>query len=203
MLNRPLLTRNQGFTLIEVLIALLILSFGMLGLVGMQAVALKSNRDAKYYQDGTNLARDLAEMMRGNNLIAIKTSAADNPYLTDTLQTSNSAESCLKVGSVCSDTTKVAQAQMVDWRARVTNALPSPRVAICFDSEPYDANGLPQWTCTPGKAGIDEVVVLKLGWTSRNLDSSASDQDAQMTAASENSRPQIVIPVTGGNPFPL
>ncbi len=198
----PSRTRQQGFTLIEVLVAVLILSFGMLGLVGMQAFALQSNRDAKLYSEATNLARELAEMMRGNNLIAIQTNASDNPYLTTKLET-NTAQTCLQVGSSCSSTKAVAEAQITEWSARVRNALPGARVAICFDAAPYDDIGLPQWNCTAGTSGVDEVIVLKLGWTLRSTDSGANNANAQIRATSNNSRPQIIVPVTGGNPFPL
>lgn len=195
----PLHVRQQGFTLIEVLVAVLILSFGMLGLVGMQAFALQSNRDAKLYSEATNLARELAEMMRGNNLIAIKTSATDNPYLTTTL-TTEKPQTCLKVGSSCSTTKAVAEAQMTEWRDRVRNALPGARVAICFDSAPYDSAGLPQWDCSTNASGSNDVIVLKLGWTLRSTDSGASEANALIKATDTNSRPQIIVPVTGGNP---
>jgi type IV pilus assembly protein PilV len=194
---------QKGFTLIEVLIALLILSFGMLGLIGMQAFALKSNHEAKLYTEGTNLARELAEMMRGNNLIAIKTKALDNPYLTDTLDIGTITTTCLAVGNACATTQEVASAQMAEWRTRVRNALPGARLEICFDSEPYDHSGLPQWDCTPGAAGGSEVIVLKLGWNLRSTNSGATDEEAIIRANDNNSRPQIILPVTGGNPFPL
>ena len=181
--------------------ALLILSFGMLGLVGMQAFALQSNREAKLYAEGTNFARELAEMMRGNNLVAINATATDNPYLTTSLAVASGATVCLAVGGSCSTTKTVAESQMTEWRTRVSNALPGARATVCFDEEPYDDQGLPQWDCTPGTTGVDGVVVLKLGWTLRSTDSGASDADANMRTDHADSRPQIVLPVTGGNPF--
>ena len=72
-----------GFTLVEVLVSIVVLSFGMLGIVGVQAFALQSNREARLQSHAVNLARELAEMMRGNNQIGIKSAAADNPYLLD------------------------------------------------------------------------------------------------------------------------
>ncbi|MBY0409356.1 MAG: type IV pilus modification protein PilV, partial [Burkholderiaceae bacterium] len=71
----------KGFTLIEVLVSIVVLSFGMLGMVGVQAFALQSNREARLQSQATNLARELAEMMRGNNQVGIQTATADNPYL--------------------------------------------------------------------------------------------------------------------------
>ncbi len=37
---------NQGFTLMEILVALLVLSIGLLGMAGMQVFSLTSNYDA-------------------------------------------------------------------------------------------------------------------------------------------------------------
>lgn len=194
---------QQGFTLIEVLVALVVLSFGMLGLVGMQAFAMQSNREAKFYLEATNLGRELAEMMRGNNLIAIKSTKADNPYLTDSLTVTSGAGSCLTVGSTCASTKEVAQAQMADWLNRVNSTLPGARVSICFDTEPYEKDsGLPQWSCTTSASNSD-IVVLKIGWTLRTTNQNISDEDSQIKASDTKSRPQIIIPVNGGNPFDL
>lgn len=193
--------QTQGFTLIEVLVSVLILSFGMLGLVGMQAFALQSNREARLYSQGINYARELAEMMRGNNQVSIARLAADNPYLTDSLTPPDNT--CLTVGSEACDTAKdVAEAQMHDWLSRLDAALPGARVAVCFDSAPYDATtGQPVWDCTAGSTGNEEIAVIKIGWTMRALDTSQNDANALVRAA--NNPPQIVIPVTGGNPFDL
>ena len=38
---------QQGFSLVEVLVAIVVLSFGLLGMVGMQAFSLQSNREAR------------------------------------------------------------------------------------------------------------------------------------------------------------
>src|SRR5665647_1026487 len=74
---------QSGFSLLEVLIAIIILSIGMLGAVGMQATAIQSNKEARNQATATTFARELAEKMRGNHTVAIKTAAADNPYLFD------------------------------------------------------------------------------------------------------------------------
>lgn len=180
--------------------AVLILSLGMLGLVGMQAFALHSNREARLYSQAINHARELAEMMRGNNLVATKT-GSDNPYLTTSLSPS-SANTCLKVGSTpCASAKAIAESQMTDWLSRLSNSLPGARVSVCFDSQPYSSNGQPTWTCTAGTAGTDEVVIIKIGWTMRALDNNQTGDNAFMRAT--NNPPQVVIPVTGGYPFDL
>jgi type IV pilus assembly protein PilV len=55
-----------GFTLLEVLIALLILSIGLLGLASLQTNGLRSNQMASMRTTATQLAYDIADRMRAN-----------------------------------------------------------------------------------------------------------------------------------------
>ena len=51
--------KQSGVMLLEALIAILIFSLGVLGIVGMQASAVKASRDAKYRADAGLLAARL------------------------------------------------------------------------------------------------------------------------------------------------
>ncbi len=63
---------NQcGATLIEVLVAMLVLSVGLLGLAGMQMTALQSNQSAYYRSQATVLAYDVIDRMRANRADAL------------------------------------------------------------------------------------------------------------------------------------
>lgn len=57
---------QKGFTLLEVLIALLILSIGLLGLAALQTTGLRSNQMASMRTTATELAYDIADRMRAN-----------------------------------------------------------------------------------------------------------------------------------------
>jgi len=58
---------NQcGFTLLEVLIALLVLSIGLLGLAALQTTGLRSNQMATMRTHATQLAYDISDRMRAN-----------------------------------------------------------------------------------------------------------------------------------------
>jgi type IV pilus assembly protein PilV len=62
---------SRGLTLVEILIALLILSIGLLGLAGLQTMSLKFNTSAYYRTQATALAYDLADRMRANRQAAV------------------------------------------------------------------------------------------------------------------------------------
>ena len=58
--------KQQGFTLLEVLIALLVLSIGLLGLAALQTTGLRSNEMASMRTTATMLAYDISDRMRAN-----------------------------------------------------------------------------------------------------------------------------------------
>jgi len=57
---------QYGFTLIEVLIALLVLSIGLLGLAALQTSGLRSSQMARMRTTATQLAYDISDRMRAN-----------------------------------------------------------------------------------------------------------------------------------------
>jgi type IV pilus assembly protein PilV len=59
-------TRARGFTLVESLIALVVLSLGLLGAGTMLLDSLRSHADALRQIAATGLARDMAERIRAN-----------------------------------------------------------------------------------------------------------------------------------------
>lgn len=189
----------RGFSLLEVLVAIFVLSFGMLGMVGMQSFSLQANRQARLASTAAGLAREMAEMMRGNKNQAILTSS--NPYsgtFTSTL-TPTTAEYCMSVTNVSSggcgtDATKIANAEMTEWLSRVDSELPGAKVQICFDAAPYDSSGLPQWSCDT--SGTDRIMYIKMAWTQTSTDRSATGAAALVQAST---RPIIMIPITAGN----
>jgi len=66
--NRRIKSRSQeqGFTLLEVLISLLVLAIGLLGLAGLQTVALSYNHSAYLRTQATFLAYDMLDRARAN-----------------------------------------------------------------------------------------------------------------------------------------
>ena len=170
-------------------------------MVGLQAAALQANRDARVQSVASNLARELAEMMRGNKDISVLTGSS-NPYLGDFDNTSGAAplaptttSYCLNVGAAtCAapPAPDIANAQMTDWLSRVDSELPGARVVVCSDSAPFDASGLPQWACGTG-AGA--TLVIKIGWTRGSTNRSKTNAQLLERATV----PSLVLPITPGN----
>ena len=64
MKGLPEIKREKGFTLLEVMIALLILSIGLLGLAGLQIASTKSNSFSNQMTIGITLGQDGLEILR-------------------------------------------------------------------------------------------------------------------------------------------
>ena len=61
-----MMKRQTGVGLVEVLVALVLLSIAVLGFVALQIRAITANNEATMNVQATNIARDLAERMRMN-----------------------------------------------------------------------------------------------------------------------------------------
>lgn len=57
---------ESGFSLIEVMVAVLILSVGLLGMAALMATSLRNNQSADFRSQAVNLAHDQLEMLRSN-----------------------------------------------------------------------------------------------------------------------------------------
>jgi type IV pilus assembly protein PilV len=58
--------RVAGYSLVEVLVSIVVLSLGMLGMAGLQATSLRASHSAHYRGQASQLALDMADRMRAN-----------------------------------------------------------------------------------------------------------------------------------------
>ena len=70
------LMNQKGFTLVEVLVALVILSIGLLGVAGMQISGMKGNHNAFLRSQAQQYAYEMLDMMRANRDAATADQAA-------------------------------------------------------------------------------------------------------------------------------
>lgn len=57
---------EQGFTLLEVLIAVLVFSFGLLGIAGMMTISVRNNHNGYLRSQANFLAENMLDRMRAN-----------------------------------------------------------------------------------------------------------------------------------------
>ena len=185
--------RSQaGFSMVEVLVAVVVLSLGVLGAVGMQAASLQSNKEARNQAAAGSLARELAEKMRANHSAAIETTAANNPYLLDvtlTDATALTAPSPDCASAACTGVLEIGKWDIYEWQLRVRSTLSSPKVKICMDQDPFEADGTPKWACSD----TGTVAVLKLAWNR------AGDKGLTQQTSIASTPPMLVLPLTPGS----
>jgi len=114
----PHAQQMRGSSLLEVLIALLVLGLGVLGMVAMQATSLKSNQTALVRTQATELVNEISDLMRANRNAAL--AGSYDRALTDTAPTGTS-------------TTAV---DLQNWKARLAR-LPSGQGSISHDGTTF------------------------------------------------------------------
>ena len=71
-MKRPANSRRaRGFSMLEVLIALVVTSIGLLGLAALQATSLRLNHGSFLRSQATLFAHDIADRMRANRVAAL------------------------------------------------------------------------------------------------------------------------------------
>jgi type IV pilus assembly protein PilV len=116
---RPVHTRAgarstlRGFTLIEVLVALVVMSVGMLGIAALYLEGLRAGRTAIYRTTAVNLAADMADRIRANQQARIAY-AGTGP---------GSDESCVNGDADCTPA-QLADDDWFSWNKQIAAQLP-------------------------------------------------------------------------------
>jgi type IV pilus assembly protein PilV len=107
---------QAGFTMVEVLVALVVLAIGLLGIAGLLLKSLQSGRTATYRTQAINLAADLADRIRMN-----RTATVGYGTLFDDVEVEVPA--CDTTGG-CTDA-ELAATYLSRWKATLALLLPN------------------------------------------------------------------------------
>lgn len=115
--NGRRIRRNCGFTLIEVLVGLVVLSIGMLGIAALLLSSVQGSRVALERTQAVNLASDIAERIRANR-------AAGDLYDTTVGTPVPSLQpACEDAASTC-DEAAMASNDLKRWQDAIAATLP-------------------------------------------------------------------------------
>jgi len=111
---------QKGFSLVEVLIALIIMSVGMLGIAGLYVQSMQAGRTSMFRHHAVTLAGDIADRIRANPTagIAYAGFGADN--------------NCVGGGVDC-NAAEMAANDILLWDQQAVNSLPNGDITIAFD----------------------------------------------------------------------
>ncbi len=158
---------SAGFTLIEVLVAVVVLSIGLLGLAGLQTFNVRSVGSAYQYTQAIYLANNIADRMRANNN-GVSNTGGDVGYDNLLVTTLPGGSNCFAGG--CGSPAAVANADAIEWFNEIAAQLPSGagmvrvndtgvrvgttdpfRITVMWDDQRTGATGL---NCS-GNAAVD------------------------------------------------
>lgn len=116
-------SRVKGFSLIEVLIALLVLAFGLLGLGFLQVMNVRYTQSAQHRTMATNLAYEVLDMMRSNHVAARRFGTV----------TPDSFSGVAVPASGCARGASGAYSDNISrWKCEVVSSLPGGKAGIGF-----------------------------------------------------------------------
>lgn len=151
-----MIRRNRGFTFVELLMAVLVLGIGLVGVAGLQSVALGMNYGSYLRSQATVLAGDVADRMRANP-VGVGNGAYDMGSAASATETTD-----CKTTTGCS-VGELAEHDLFEWTQRVQAVLPSGNAIVCIDSTPTD--GTPGAPACDG-AGANHAV--KIWWLEKD-----------------------------------
>lgn len=120
--------QQQGFSLLEVLITMLIVSFGLLGIAGIIVTALKNNQSSYARSQASLMVNDIVDRMRANRSGA---EASPSPYNLTLSATPSGAD--------------IASTDLTEWRAALASNLPSGTGAVAMDDATKKVTVTVQW----------------------------------------------------------
>jgi type IV pilus assembly protein PilV len=165
----------SGYTLLEILIAVVVLALGIMGGVALQLAALRSRHQAVLLSQATQLATAMAERMRAN-AGHMRAADGDNLYLTLNYDALNEplppAPAALCYGAACGGA-QLALSDLYETKLLVRQTLPAGRVVICRDGGLWSGGKL-RWACGGGGAA---PLVVKVGWRGKNPDGTPHTDD--------------------------
>lgn len=111
---------QAGITMIEVLVAVLVLAVGLLGVAGLQSLSLKNTTTAHFAQEAQSYSDDLINRIMANN------QAADTGAYADSIGASAPTPDCS--AGTCSSA-EMASWDLWQWNTALTTAVGAPPAA--------------------------------------------------------------------------
>lgn len=156
--------RNNGFTLVEVLVTLLVLSIGLLGIDNLLLVSSRANDSAYLRSQATALAYSIIDSMRANRQTAV-----NGGYVANSATIANPGVTC-SAASPCSDPTVAAQYDLWQWKNALTTELgPSGSGTIATANVTDPVTGATDVTATITVTWDDTVAQTTFGAAGGNV----------------------------------
>jgi len=164
--HRPVRAKALGFTLLEVMVTIMVLTLGLLGLASLQAFSMKNNHVSYYHAIASQQAYDIEDRMRAN-LIGIVAGSYDN------LSSVMPADpACVNTAVGCTPLT-MATTDQRQWLAANAALLPNGSGSVVCIHGPLNS------ACADGGwVGISRVFRITVTWLQKDMgDTGATSTD--------------------------
>ncbi|MFV1984651.1 MAG: type IV pilus modification protein PilV [Thiohalomonadales bacterium] len=151
---------NQGFSLLEVMIAMVIFAVGVLGLAGMQVIALENSFESSSRNQAIILAYSMSDRMIANR------QAHDGYIISNSATLALNSTTCST--AICSSDEIVIydqsqwkqnlSQQLVSGSGEITGVFPNYTVTVRWDEDRSGATGI---NCPP--LGVNDLRCFQLG----------------------------------------
>lgn len=145
------LKRMAGIAMLEVLVAILVLSLAALANAGLQISGLRANLSSRLRSIVTAQSSDMADRMRANRP-ALLTYAATSGIPAD--------PGCTTAASPCT-AVDMATHDIYEWNTANANSLPGGVGIVCIDNTADPRVGTP---LLPGCSGTGTTYSIKIWW---------------------------------------
>ncbi len=148
---------NRGFSLIEVLVALVVLSIGLMGMAGLQQTGVRNNHNALLHSQASMLAYEIADFMRSNSK-----AVRFGRYNTDTAQTDNppACADTAESSAINCNSSEMATFHLSIWSNHLSEHLPlGTGMVECLDNNTSDFN----------PCSIGSVVKISVSWVETDI----------------------------------
>ena len=161
---------TRGFTLVEVMVSLIVISVGLLGVVGMEAMALSSSANGRMRSLASLEAAGLAATMHANRdfwttfpaAVTIQGSTITDPAS----KLTQSNPDCTSAASAPCAPDELAAYDTQRWVTTLNQLLPNPTAAITCDN-----------------TTIPLTCLITIVWVESSVGLSAQQKTAEATAA--------------------
>ena len=148
---RSSLGGSSGFTLVEVLVALVVLTIGMLGIAAVYLEGLRSSRTALLRTQAVVLAADMADRIRANRYVLAGAQVYDPAATVATAN--NTCDKSVNVASKCTPAQMFAN-DLARWQTAIQTRLPGGTGTVGFAL----VNTIPTYTVTVSWVESGETV---------------------------------------------
>jgi type IV pilus assembly protein PilV len=153
---------QRGFSLLEVLIAILVLVLGMLAVGALLLKALSNGREAYMRGQAALLVDEISDAMRANPVY----NASQNPTWTQYIESSYSDHTNASGVTACNASgwcsqTQLAAFDLVRWKQDIASStLPGAQAIVCWVDSPETASaGLGSTPCTASPNASTPIAV--------------------------------------------